>query len=362
VRAALAAHYEKGRDFAAAIAELLAAAETAAWRNPRDAGPLLERALELAAKLPESEVAARRAELLVRIARHEAETAEFAGDAALYDRAERVVSEALALEPESVDARTVLGLIHLERGQNESAFEDFALALGLDAAHGAAWDGLSYLFKNTGLWAASLAAQERAAALDPRFASSIRRLSVLIYEGSAEAVPYAAALVGRRPKFAHYNYWRGIASWYAGDTRTARRFIEQAYALDPADPIAQGVLAFALAADARRGADGLPSDLVRARELLASAEPGAAADGTFTYWIAKVHAQLGDAESALAWLERAAALGFWDAVWMRRDRALETLHGRGDFEALVDRIAEQRAAFVKFVDREAPEPLRALLG
>ena len=64
--------------------------------------------------------AARRAELLVRIARHEAETAEFAGDVALYDRAERAVSEALTLEPDSVDARTVLGLIHLERGENES--------------------------------------------------------------------------------------------------------------------------------------------------------------------------------------------------------------------------------------------------
>ena len=184
---------------------------------------------------------------------------------------------------------------------------------------------------------------------------------MLIYEGSAEAVPYAAALVARRPKFAHYNYWRGIASWYAGDTRTARRFIEQAYALDPADPIAQGVLAFALAADARSDDMALPSDLVRAGELLASAEPGAAADGTFTYWIAKVHAQLGDAESAIAWLERAQALGFWDAAWMRKDRALETLHDRGDFEALVDRIAEQRAAFVAYVEREAPPVLRTLL-
>ena len=64
-----------------------------------------------------------------------------------------------------------------------SAFLDFARALERAPAHAPAWDGLSYLFKNTGLWQASLAAQQRAAAADSRYAHSIRRLSVLIYEG-----------------------------------------------------------------------------------------------------------------------------------------------------------------------------------
>ena len=43
-------------------------------------------------------------------------------------------------------------------------------------------------------------------------------LSVLIYEGRLdEARVEASALVARRPRFAHYNYWRGIAAWYAGE-------------------------------------------------------------------------------------------------------------------------------------------------
>jgi len=348
LRQALAAHYEKGRDFTGAIDELLAAAETAAWRNPKDAGPLLARALEVAAKLPEGERARRRAGLLVRLARHEAETAEFAGDVALYDRAESSVAEALALEPGSPSARTVLGLIHLERGENERAFVDFARALERDAAHAEGWDGLSYLFKNTGLWSASLAAQERAASLDRRFASSIRKLSVLIYRASAEAVAYADAMVSQRPKFAHYNYWRGIASWYAGDRFEARRFIEQGYGLDPADPIAQGVLAFVLAAD---------GEATRARELLATAEPGASADGTFTYWIAKVHAQLGDTGAALDWLDRARKLGYWDGAWMRSDRALAALHPLPEFERLAGEVEARRAKFVGFVEKESPAAL-----
>ncbi len=352
MRVALALHCEMGRDFARAIEHHLAAAELAAARNPRDARPLLAKALALAERLPASESAAQRAALLIRLGRHDAETAEFAGDVELYARAEQAVSEALALEPGSVEARTVLGLIHLERGENERAFLDFARALERSPGHAAAWDGLSYLFKNTGLWAASLAAQQRAAAADSRFAHSIRRLSVLIYEGRLdEAREEATALVLRRPKFAHYNYWRGIAAWYAGERAEARRWIEQAFALDPADPIAQGVLAFVLAAEGGEAAG------VRARELLQTAEPGAAADGTFTYWIAKVHALLGDSTAALAWIRKAANLGYWDAPWMRKDAALAALRGIAAFHELTAEIEARQRGFRAFVEKESPAGL-----
>ena len=352
MRVALALHCEMGRDFSRAIEHHLAAAELAAARNPRDARPLLVKALALAEKLPAGDAGAQRAALLIRLGRHDAETAEFAGDVELYARAEQAVSEALALEPGSVEARTVLGLIHLERGENERAFLDFARALERSPAHAAAWDGLSYLFKNTGLWTASLAAQQRAAAEDSRFAHSIRRLSVLIYEGRLdEARDEATALVQRRPKFAHYNYWRGIAAWYAGEHAEAGRWIEQAYALDPADPIAQGVLAFVLAAEGEAGSQA------RARELLATAEPGAAADGTFTYWIAKVHALLGDSAAALDWIRKAANLGYWDAPWMRKDAALANLHGLPEFVALTAEIEARQRTFRAFVNKEAPAGL-----
>ena len=352
MRVALALHCEMGRDFASAIEHTLAAAELAAARNPRDARPLIEKALELTQRLAPEEATAQRAALLIRLGRHDAETAEFAGDVELYARAEGAVSEALALEPGSVEARTVLGLIHLERGENERAFLDFARALERAPAHAAAWDGLSYLFKNTGLWQASLAAQQRAAAADSRFAHSIRRLSVLIYEDRLEeARDEATALVLRRPKFAHYNYWRGIAEWYSGDRQEARRWIEQAYALDSADPIAQGVLAFVLAAE------GDAASRERVRGLLATAEPGAAADGTFTYWIAKVHAQLADTPTALDWIRKAANLGYWDARWMRKDAALVHLHGLSEFAALANEVEARQRAFRAFVAKESPAGL-----
>jgi tetratricopeptide (TPR) repeat protein len=354
VRVALAVHCERGRDFLAAIEHRLAAAELAALRNPKDARPHLARALELADRLPNGERVAQRAALLVRLGRHDAETAEFAGDVSLYERAEASISEALRLEPGSVEARTILGLIHLERGENERAFLDFVRALERRPDHAPAWDGLSYLFKNTGLWEASLAAQQRAASIDPRFAHSIRRLSVLIYqERLEEARQEAAALVERRPKFAHYNYWRGITEFYAGDRAGARQWIEQGHALDPEDPIAQGVLAFVCAAG---------GESERARELLPGAERGAAADGTFTFWVAKVHALLGDRAAAIDWIRRAARLGWWDAPWLRRDPVLAPLAGDPEFELAAADLAARHAAMVRFARSEAPPAVAEALG
>jgi len=353
VLAQLAVHWEKGREFRRAIEKSLAAADVAAWRNPKDARPFLEKALALAGRLPEEEERGERVRLLVRLGRHDAETAEFAGDVALYDTAERAVAEALELEPGSIEAATVLGLIHLERGENLRALEDFARVIERAPDHAPAWDGLSYLFKNTGFWEHALAAHERAAALDPRFAYTIRRLSVLIYlDRFDEAVADAEALVARRPRFAHYNYWRGIAAFYAGERGAARRWIERGHELDPEDPIAQGVYAFALAADGERAP---------ARELLASAEPGAAADGTFTYWIAKVHALLGDPEAALDWLGRAARLGYWDSRWMRKDPTMASLLGRLELRAHADDLDRRRAGLDAALQRDAA-PLAAALG
>ncbi len=353
--AQLAVHWEKGREFRRAIEKNLAAADVAAWRNPKDARPYLDKALSLASRLPEAEARAARARLLVRLGRHDAETAEFAGDVALYDTAEAAVAEALTLEPDSAEAATVLGLIHLERGENLRALEDFATVIDRAPDHAPAWDGLSYLFKNTGFWEYALAAHERAAQLDPKFAHSIRRLSVLIYlDRFEEAVAEAEALVARRPKFAHYNYWRGIAAFYAGDRAEARHWIERGLELDPADPIAQGVLAFVLAAE---------GESERARDLLKLAEPGAAADGTFTFWIAKVHALLGELDAALDWLGRAAQLGYWDSPWMRRDPMLENLAGRHPFLEHLAELDRLRAGLAESYRGSVQRGvLNALLG
>jgi serine/threonine protein kinase/tetratricopeptide (TPR) repeat protein len=348
----LAVHWEKAREFGQALAYRLRAAQFATRGSPRQSRPHLQRALELAVRLPDAERDGARADLLVRLARLDAETAEIVGDTSLYERAEEAVTEALALRPDDADARTVLAVIELERGRNENAFRDLLRVVATQPGHAPAYDALAYLCKNTGLWEEALALQRRAGRLDPSYAHSIRQLSVFIYQDRFEdARAEADALLARRPEYSHYLYWRGIVDLYAGDSESAGKWIRKGYERDPEDQIAQGVLA---EWEARYG------DRQRAQELLATAEPGALADGTFTYWIAKIYAALGEKDVAVTWLRRAKALGYWNAPWLEKDPTLDSLRGYEPFDRCVAAVRGRHQEFGRLVRGTAE--MKALLG
>jgi tetratricopeptide (TPR) repeat protein len=278
---------------------------------------------------------------LTRLGRHFSETAEIVGDVTFYERAESAVTEALRIDPHgetAAEARTTLGHIRLERGENERALAELRSVIADHPEYAPAHGALAYLFKNTGLWEHSLTAQEAAGRLDPRLLHSIPRLSVLLYQDRfGEAQAESDALLSQRPKYSHFNYWKGIVYFYAGELESAREWIERGYDLDPDNFIGKGVLAFILA---HLGDSG------RAKELLRSAEAGAAADGTFTYWIAKARAALGDLEGAVLWIGKAESLGYWNAPWIARDRALLRVHGLSEFRSRLVSIENRRRSFL----------------
>jgi tetratricopeptide (TPR) repeat protein len=279
------------------------------------------------------------------LARHLSEAAEIIGDVRLYEQGESAASEALELDPKgpfAPEARTTRGLIRLERGENEKALESFRAVLAEYPAYAPAHAGLAYLFKNTGLWERSLLEQAEASRIDPSRAHSIPRLSVLIYQDRfEEAHQEIDALLKTRPRYSHYNYWKGIVYFYEGEAGNSREWILRGYEMDPDNAIARGVLAFSLAhAGDRTGAE----------KLLASAEPGAPADGTFTYWLAKARAALGDVAGAIAWIGRAEALGYWNAPWIARDRALVSLHVSPAFLSRLESVREKHERFRRLAE------------
>lgn len=348
VAATLAVHFERSRDWPRAIEALERAADAAAGKSPRETGPLLLRAVQLAPRLPAESQLRERTRLLTRLARHLSEAAEIIGDAGLYEQGEKAASEALELDPGGAhvpEAQTTLGLIRLERGENLRALAAFRAVLKAHPAHAPAHSGLAYLYKNTGLWEKCLEEQAEAGKADAAFTHSIPRLSVLIYQDRFEdAHAEIDALLASRPRYSHFNYWKGIVHYYEGKRAESREWIRRGYELDPDNAIARGVLAFSLAHSGDRG---------EAERLLAQAEPGAQADGTFTYWIAKVRAALGDLEGAVSWVGKAEALGYWNAPWIKRDRALSRLHGLPSFAARLESIEERHEMFRAFVETPA---------
>jgi tetratricopeptide (TPR) repeat protein len=302
----------------------------------------------LCERLPSESAAKERARLLARLGRHFSESAEIVGDPGLYGRAEAAIRESLALVPDgpsAPEARTTLGLVHLERGENERALVELRAVVESWPRHAPAHASLAYLYKNTGLWDEGMAAQAAAGEIEPRLAHSIPRLSILIYQDRfEEAFAESEALLLERPHYSHYNYWKGIVHYYAGDLAAAREWIERGHDLDPDNFIGRGVFAFILAHH---------GEVLRARSLLLAAEPGAAADGTFTYWIAKIRAALGDHAEAVAAIARAEALGYWNAAWVKKDRALLPLAGRTDFEERLASLAGRQGRFRRRVRGEA---------
>ena len=61
----------------------------------------------------------------------------------------------------------------------------------------------------------------------------------------------------------------------------------------------------------------------------------------------------------MGWLERAEALGYWNAPWLVKDPTLDSLRGYEPFEACLASVREKHEAFAARV-RSDPEAARLL--
>jgi tetratricopeptide (TPR) repeat protein len=130
-----------------------------------------------------------------------------------------------------------------DEGPNKQAIAMLERAVTLDPDYAPAWAVLSlrYYFEGgsgSGVaYAQSLAAAEKALALDPNLTDASEHLVVLETEGGrlAEAHAAASALVARRPKDAMAHFSLGYVLRYAGFLPEAARECEAANAADPHD-------------------------------------------------------------------------------------------------------------------------------
>ena len=246
---------------------------------------------------PDAERGAVRADVLVRLARLDVETAEIVGDVSLYG-ARRGGGDGGAGA-----ASRRRGRPHRAGARRAGARPERARALGAaarggdGARHAPAYDGLAYLFKNTGLWLRGAAAPARAGALDPR----TRTRSGSSRSSSTRT---ASTTRARRPRRCS----RGARTTRTTSTGAASSRSTRATRRPRASGSAAGTSAIQRTRSRRvssRSGRRCHGDRSRARALLATAEPGAPADGTFTYWIAKIYTALGEPEAAVLWLGRA---------------------------------------------------------
>ena len=249
-------------------------------------------------------------------------------------RADEQARAALAQDPSLADAHLAIGSAAgtLYGGFNWTVVLDrSAAALALDPMLDLAHVVRMRAFYHLGLFDRVAEEARLARAINPTPNVETERLEVAAYLFSGQfeaALARAPALLGPTdaPAVRHY---LGLARYYTGDVAAAKTMLASAQRAGQLDVRSQASLASIEAASGLR------------REGRARAEgiaAGAYMDHHVAYSLGATFAQLGEPDTAVLWLERAADTGFPCAPWFERDPLLAPLRQHPRFVKLYERV------------------------
>jgi serine/threonine protein kinase/tetratricopeptide (TPR) repeat protein len=281
----------------------------------------------------------------------------------LTEKAIELERRALAIDPDLSDAHMWLGLALLNLGRTDEGIAEIHEAIRLDPDSGQAHQALARaLWVGKGNFAAAIPEFELAIRLNPEAGYSYLQLGLLLaWEGQfarAEEVCKRAVelqdqyisgnaglqVVGANARLGYVYYLQGR---YDDALREYARGLSFVASSDHAlkDRTAIEINTKMGAAHHRQGhAAEAARHFTRAMKMFDSLVANGADDPSTRYYIAGVHALMGDGDRAFDSLERVGTrLPALTAARMRRDPDLETLRTDPRFEALLTRL-EQPAA------------------
>lgn len=255
------------------------------------------------------------------------------GTAEDYTYAEAAFSKAFFYDRNVVEARVLMVLIYLSRGEKKKARAEIA-ALQKQFPN----DAPLYFVKGTmhrldGEYEASLKAFEKLARLDPmaKVVACYNRARVFLYQGNYDlAIRELDEGAKIEPNHPLLKIFRASALFHRGDEDTAIKMIQEVLEQNPQMDGIRPLLAVFLAHQGRH-------DEARA-QLTDEALGLAKADHDMAYWLASAYSQLGEKELAFKWLERAIKLGNENKPFFEKDKNLAPLRDDPRFNELLSKI------------------------
>lgn len=252
------------------------------------------------------------------------------GDAEDYERAEDAFSEALAIDPELVEARMLMVFIYLSRGEKRKARDEVA-RLRRKAPN----DASIYFVKGTlhrldGEYDRALRSWDKLARLDPaaRVVASYNRARIFVYQGNLDQAMKELDIGAElEPDHPLLKAFRGRVLYYRGEVEKAASVLRELLGLNPGLYGVRPIYAMCLSKMGQHDA-ALAELSDRVIEI-------ADADHDIAYWTGSVYALEGDKEKALKWLERAIELGNENREWFESDPNWESLHEDERFKELM---------------------------
>jgi len=266
---------------------------------------------------------------------------QFDSRAIRLEKAEHHCQRALLLDPALPEAHLARAWILWSPAkgfQHAEAIAALGHVLAMQPNLERALNRMSSICVHIGRMRESRIAHEQAQRSNPRTRSANLEFYFLYSGDFARAEEAGDALVGEKPGTYYAMYFHQQPPLLRGDLDLAERRVTAGLTLFPEEPLLvslQGMV------HARRNQADAALECVR--KALESQRSFGHTHHTY-YQIACVHAVLGDADKAMAWLERSVDTGFACWPFFRIDPHLESLRETREFERLVTDLEQKYTA------------------
>lgn len=255
------------------------------------------------------------------------------GETEDYTLAESAFSKAFSYDPNVVEARVLMVMIYMARGEKKKARAEVELLAKQFPNEAPLFFVKGVVHRLDGEYEASLKAFERLSRLDPaaRAVSAYNRARIFVYTREYDKA-IAELEIGERaePNHPMLKLFRASTYYYRGDAAEAIKLMEEVLAAHPRMDGVRPLYALFLAGSGR-------SEDARA-QLTEDALKLAKADHDTAYWAASAYAVLGEKDLAFKWLNKAIKLGNENKPHFELDRNLDSLRDDPRFAEAMAKI------------------------
>ncbi|MGD9628793.1 MAG: protein kinase [Pyrinomonadaceae bacterium] len=258
------------------------------------------------------------------------------GEAEDYTQAEAAFSKAFFYDPNVVEARVLMVMIYLARGEKKKAHAEIDLLQKQFPNEAPLYFVKGVVHRLDGKYDESLKAFEKLSRLDPaaRAVSAYNSARLFIYQQHYDrAIEYIERGEKAEPNHPMLKIFRSAVYYYRGDKEMAielmQKVLEEHTSMDGIKPLYAVYLA------------GAGREKEAREQLSDEALSISRADHDMAYWVASTFALLGDTDLAFKWLGRAIKLGNENKPHFMKDRSLDSLRDDPRFDELINKIGAE---------------------
>jgi serine/threonine-protein kinase len=255
------------------------------------------------------------------------------GEAAEYALAEEAFSRATEIDPNVSEARVLMVLIYMARGEKTKAREEIKLLEEQFPNEAPIYFVKGVIHRLDGEYDESLRSYRRLVRLDPaaKVVASYNRARIFNYKRDyVRALKEIEKGAKVEPNHPMIRIFHSSTLFYMGKTDEAIAMMRDVLEKNPRMDGIRPLFAIFLARVGK-------TDEARA-QLTEEALSLSKADHDMAYWVGASYASLGETDLAFEWLERAIRLGNENRPLYKTDQSLESLHGDERFQALLDKL------------------------